>query len=1066
MFFLEFLKQSVPADEVVTREFIELMVPQLLEKYVDRSAKGGTHQDDDTLEEKTKRDFEALGDQSMFSHLLNGIFPSLRLMHVLEDLEDEDIEKFSDLERRVYILSYLMHDIDKIKRRPVETITREVIEESKAFIAEELRECNAEAFFPQAMEYLEDITFLVVNTQRTWKTHLVIPPWKLRLLDRIANLRDLCTFSDQIAYLVTSPAEILHLGGLRDLLESLSEHKLTFHYHQLRDVRGLFTSVVNNGLINLFTNENKREGIWPYLFFSDGVVYLARKTVKLSITNEQVVEAVKNQLQQVCGVRVKGDAPGFAFSNQGNAKHPEYYFEFLSLDDYLQLLINSTMRRTVRDITAGPFEKLKEMQANGEIAADLLVGLDLEPDLRASRLARFLSVIFTTVLGMLTKNQQELYKRIEQEIANFLELQPYWEQSKAIPNKGGLDYRWFWLAARYMQDHKDKGIDFYNDSDSLEAIFQGCFALIKEHASTELAQAIQERQRYLTHLPHYLETTVELPHTVRNRGILPDFHGEMEGYTNAKGKGKAKKLICTLCNSSYPTEAQSDNAVLFQPWVYKNKMPLYAGTNAGGVCAICALELMLRQLLQKGDLRLTGTKFEAMKSKYIAVYPNYFFTAETGAMVQGIIGQLWDMSFFTLCQQLTGQDLRVKHVINSQMFRLDAKPESKGPRTLPESYDQEDNDSATLEDLLTGTNLESAPEQGKEPHEYRYIKYQYPEGTYPSMCFFGMPAGKDDNDTASWAMPALLALALPLVTGAKVVISELLLPLFASGHDFPETVVFDAPHPYLGRLLDNVWRGEATAEHTDRGHRNRVRVNKVLDKLSMLVQVYQVNFETYSKKGKPEWQHLSAVVRDIETDPMYVFSYLREQERRGTTVFASRANAYIGIYQRVCRELLGQRICQKMLDMNLLEEKNLGNIQKCVELYTTFYRGGYEAYSILKPIDTVAKAIINSPLEIDEEDLLWQIQGEIRNWLDRVRSRQATGYAVFWGKDIDAKEAPAIRDFITYFYKQVFSIYCQGERGVLRSRINRFKDGCEAYYVHLRTIQRIQEQEAEKEPIA
>ena len=149
------------------------------------------------------------------------------------------------------------------------------------------------------------------------------------------------------------------VGELRDILESLSEHKLTFHYHQLRDVRGLFTSVVNNGIINLFTNEGKREGIWPYLFFSDGVVYLARKTVKLSITDEQVVEAVKKQLQQVCSVRVRQDAPGFAFSNQGNAKHPEYYFEFLSLEDYLQLLIDSTMRRTVRDVTAGPFEKLK-----------------------------------------------------------------------------------------------------------------------------------------------------------------------------------------------------------------------------------------------------------------------------------------------------------------------------------------------------------------------------------------------------------------------------------------------------------------------------------------------------------------------------------------------------------------------------------------------------------------------------------------------------------------------------------------------------------------------------------
>jgi len=280
-----------------------------------------------------------------------------------------------------------------------------------------------------------------------------------------------------------------------------------------------------------------------------------------------------------------------------------------------------------------------------------------------------------------------------------------------------------------------------------------------------------------------------------------------------------------------------------------------------------------------------------------------------------------------------------------------------------------------------------------------------------------------------------------------VVISEMLLPLFSSGHDFLETVVFDAPHPYLGRLLDGVGT-----------YKNRVRVNKVLEKLSLLVQVYQVNLETYAKGGKPEWRHLSGIVRDLETDPLYVFSYLRSQQR-GESLYSGSVEEYLGIFKRVCKELLGQRICKEMLDMDL--EANLGNIQKCVELYTTFYRGGYETHSILKPVDIVAKAIINSPLEIDEEDLLWQIQGEIQNWLDRVRSRQATGRAMFWGKDIDTKEAPAVREFITYFYDQVFKTYCQGERGVLRSRLNRFKDGCEAYYIHLRTIQRIQEQEQE-----
>ena len=140
-------------------------------------------------------------------------------------------------------------------------------------------------------------------------------------------------------------------------------------------------------------------------------------------------------------------------------------------------------------------------------------------------------------------------------------------------------------------------------------------------------------------------------------------------------------------------------------------------------------------------------------------------------------------------------------------------------------------------------------------------------------------------------------------------------------------------------------------------------------------------------------------------------------------------------------------------------EEDLGNIKECVDRYTVFYHGGYKSHSILKPVDIMAKAIINSPLDIDKEDLIWQIQGELKNWLDRVRGRQAIGYAVFYRSDIDTQEAPAVREFVRYFYEEVFLKYCQGERGILRSRINRFKDGCEAYYVYWSDQQGIKEED-------
>jgi len=175
-----------------------------------------------------------------------------------------------------------------------------------------------------------------------------------------------------------------------------------FTYHQLREVRGLFTNVVNNGMVQLYTDG--RPGIWPYLFFSDGVVYIKRKSLQITLTTEQIVETVREQLRQICAGTIKSQAPGFKFSIQGIAKHPGYYFEFLTLEDYVELLARFTINRTTNDITAIPFQKLRQMQSAGEIAAEM--PLDFQAHRRIGMVSRFFSVVFASVLGMLDKNKR------------------------------------------------------------------------------------------------------------------------------------------------------------------------------------------------------------------------------------------------------------------------------------------------------------------------------------------------------------------------------------------------------------------------------------------------------------------------------------------------------------------------------------------------------------------------------------------------------------------------------------------------------------------------------------
>ena len=1022
MFFRDFLVRAVDAGDEVTRAFVETMVPALIVHYSDTSAKGGDHGGDDIYDEQTKRKFEEKGDQSMLSHQLNGIFPALRLLNILEK-EDLVGVPYSDIERRVYILSYLMHDVNKILNiRDLETRTRPAVEEAKTVIAGELEKCGADAFFPSWRAYLEDIAYLVVNTQEQWGTHLNTYAWNLRLPEnRILELRRLCTYSDCIAYLLPMPSAILSIGDARKLntiLGELSDDELVFSYHQLREVRGLLTNVINDSLVNLYTDAGQRDGIWPYLFFSDGAVYIARKKLHLTITSEQVVEAVQARLREICAPRIKQGAPGFKFDNKGIAKHPEYYFDFLSLEEYAALLARFTINVTHNDVTAGPLEKLRQMQARCEIPAD--IDLSFAPDLRAGMMSRFLSVIFLTLLSRLDKKQDSLRERVEKAVVERLGLTPYWGQSKSIPNKGGTEYRWFWLGLCYLRDHP--GIHESDGLGNLLDVFTETLRLVIEMAGEPLRQAMP--QKYLPQLVTYLSSVVELPRAVCEGGALPDFAAEMERYASAKKKS-GKELLCTLCSSAYPTDEQSDNAVLFQPWVYKNKLALYAGKNAGGVCSICSLELMLRQNLQRGILRLTGAKFEGLRPKYLAVYPNFFFTAETGALVQSVLNQLQDINFFTVRRELAGRDLTIDALLQLDAF-LSPEIGAAQPQPLRPVLSDDDDESESVE--AGDEEREPAAQAQGKAADRMYIKYE--PSNYPGMCFFGMKASSDDTDSASWAMPAFLALALPLITDAKVVISEMTLPLFSSGHDFRETVIFDAPHPFLDRLLKG----------------KRLRVNQLERKLRLLASLYTVNLDTYAKGGKPEWQHLSAIARDLDTDPLLLFSYLHEQERRdGRDSFRPNdAERYLHIYEEIL-------------------EADVSKIVQCVDLYTAFYQGGWKSHSVLKPVDIVAKAIINSPLNIEEADLLWQIQGELKNWLDRVRSRQATGRAMFYGKQITEQEEPAIRKFVLFFYTAVFKEYCQGERGILRSRINQFKDGCEAYSMHLIHQQRIQDQEEEVE---
>ncbi|NJO82497.1 MAG: type I-D CRISPR-associated protein Cas10d/Csc3 [Blastochloris sp.] len=119
------------------------------------------------------------------------------------------------------------------------------------------------------------------------------------------------------------------------------------------------------------------------------------------------------------------------------------------------------------------------------------------------------------------------------------------------------------------------------------------------------------------------------------------FVRELQNYTERKAKNKVQ---CSLCSSPYEARQQDKSEVLFKPQQYSNKTRLDTSTVVRGICPICALELMLRQVLQ--NMR-PGTAQDE-KPITLWLYPTYFFTAETARIMHQFINQLRDLSLLRM----------------------------------------------------------------------------------------------------------------------------------------------------------------------------------------------------------------------------------------------------------------------------------------------------------------------------------------------------------------------------------------------------------------------------------
>lgn len=1038
--------------DAILEKFAEYVLPNLIQQLAGATAKGGKFFDVTVPKINAKRasegkppaDRKNAGDQSIVAHLLNGLFPTYRIIKKLQTAKETNPVKRNceDLQACIFITAYLLHDYEKFpdyqawliandkegkfsdRDWELDTPQKEDAPNlGRGYITKKILDFGLHYLLGDDwQDFIDDIIEISNNSGVKHDSDLGLATRGLKTLDderidsRIRQvLIDLVSLSDLFASVVKHPRDV-ETGRLPNLISRLSNHQLKLTYHSLCENRGVLTNILNNSLIEA----HPEEFYTPLLYLPDGVVYLANTNAP-TITTDTLPEGVVDKIKSLCAEKLGERQTGFDHDGKG-LKFADYYWLFFDVVGLMKVSIDAACRLlpdTKNAASGKRSESLQSYQTQGELPENL--NLEFINDIRIDRLAEFGDILCRGIWGTWRERvheaQKELPKakrKIPPELDLTQKLAEYLELSEEIPavrqiqslKTGGVPFDWYYLAAQYLRKHPGK--DFAQILEVMRGMVNHAASLIQP-----IVDNFQDIPDGWEDLKTYVKRVISLPTGAVLAPETEPFLLELKRYNSAKVTGRGRESVCAMSSSAYTVSEQMESAILFAPQVYSNRQILFNAQAAKRqICSIWSIEIMLRQILMN-QTNAVGRNFEIRKYRYLYLYPTYFFTPETNKFLQLAYNQFARTRF--------DAELR-KHFITDQQIA----------KFSIQNYQQVDT-------LLIKENL--------QPDDDRTFKISFPEKETLTFFFLGLPPGRKPTDTESWVTPAWLALTLPLVLDVKVVASESPVPPFISGADFEETVLLDGEHQAIRSLIKkDTYRLDSILPSSSE--------KREFSPLNALTAAYCIHLEVNRKKdGDPDWGKLSDLARDLETSPLYVFHYLTKWLRKPKTDKDDKQKTLDAV-----------PVAKIRLYMDLYKyfepgEETMNQLRKLTELYRSFYRAksSYaKANAILKPIDEAADVIlkIDKALAANTESLTDVVAARLSKLMNNVRRKAAEGKPTLTFVDgkwkpalTPEEERQAVYDFAKYFVKEIFEGSFKSDRARLAgTQLNLIRDTCEYLY--------------------
>jgi len=1003
------LKAAVDQNDVVLRDYAEHVAPRLSQYLGHVAAKGGKFVRDRLNDGKTAEEVARYGDdQTMRAHIVNGLLPTAQIARTLKSWDVWRFQKeFDQGTYRLFCAGYTLHDWLKLPDVDAalqaqglqhHTVNPAVhLETVTAIIREWCVKLGLDAFLAPLGpldEYMHDLIYIASNTQLQWGVMHNLSVLKMSYRARGTLLAtELATLADYLAYLGRTPVAAVTHPAIQRQMEAFDDKdthaRLT--YHHLADVRGVLTNIIHNAAVEAYAVPNMRI---PLLYAPTGVVYLTRSIAPPAPATQAVAQEVVTRIQKQGRTQLERDLTGFARSGKG-LKYADYYHLFFSPAQLARLIARFAEKRMMNKSDAQ--KRYDSISAKNMASSPLDPDMPVEPEV--DRIAE--------VCALLVKLATEYAPTFDAEgwlleQLGALHLRDEVRHINGNRTAGGVPYGWYYVAGWHRQHTHGKEPEQWNAF--IRSLAEGI--AVRLPAEVPAGGGWNEIERYVT---DHLRFADGVAGDVRER-----MNSELARYSNARKIGRGASAVCSLCSSPYTISKQQEAAILFAPMVYTNKQPLHSSNAIRNICAVCSMEMMLRQLLMKRG-RESGGNFEKRKLRYLFFYPTYFFTPETLKMLRVVQDTLRNVKFTTLRSLFQPELEEARYKLEPDVFQR-------------------------LHPLLLHPKLIEREEDD------RLFRLRFPSNEPITFSFVGLPpADRDAKDAEAWITPAFLALVLPLLLDIKVVASESMLPSVQEATELPETVAFDSAHAYVGYLTEPA-RLKELREDTRRTP-GRFNIDEVLPALQRLTSAYFVHMEGNAKTGAGgydyRWHEIAPLARNLATSPLYAFHYLKKSLRRDGSDTPSGYKA--ALYINLVDDYIGKG------------DDAMSHARELVTRYRNFYRHGrgrLNGNAILRPIREAADTLLEANLRLFDDDAALRelVGGRLKKSIEGASRPGSSAAVPGWlypdpktrNQQIDA----AIDDYAAYFVDTIYRKVFAGNRAALAGKqLNLLKNACEAIYI-------------------